>query len=62
VRKVESKIIIGRLELNITQSSCGENVYTVELFNKTGESLYKQIEEFLDDDVKITIEKIPTKI
>jgi hypothetical protein len=62
VRKVESKILIGRLELNITQSSCGENVYTVELFNKTGESLYKQIEEFLDDDVKITIEKIPTKI
>lgn len=59
---MESKIISGRLELDVTQSSYGENVYTVELFNRSGESLYSQIEEFLDENVKITIEKLPSNV
>jgi hypothetical protein len=56
---VTPKVLIGRLELDISQSSSGENVYTVELYNKSGKSLFKQLEEYLDENVKITIEKIP---
>jgi hypothetical protein len=53
------KILFGRLELDITANSYGEHVYTVELFNKSGKSLFKQVEEYLDENVKITIEKLP---
>lgn len=55
----ERKVLVGRLELDITQSTCGDNVYTVELFNPSGKSLYRQLEGYLDENVKITIEKIP---
>jgi len=56
---VGRKTLIGRLELDITQSSCGENVYTVELHTSSGKKLHNLIEDFLDKKVKITIEEVP---
>lgn len=58
MRSVEQKILTGVLELDVTQSSSGENVYTIGLLNNSGDSLYKQLNEFLDENVKITIEKL----
>ncbi|MBJ6950430.1 hypothetical protein [Bacillus cereus group sp. MYBK35-2] len=57
---MESKVISGRLELDVTENSYGITVYTVELCNRSGDSLYSQIAEFLDEHVKITIEKLPS--
>lgn len=58
---MNGKILKGYLEVDVTQSSYGETVYTVELFNKSGESLYSQMGEFIGENVKITIEKLPSK-
>ncbi|PFF00484.1 hypothetical protein CN321_01210 [Bacillus thuringiensis] len=56
------KVISGRLELDVNESSYGETIYTVELFNQSKKSLYSQIAEFIGEDVKLTIEKSSSKI
>jgi DNA-directed RNA polymerase sigma subunit (sigma70/sigma32) len=55
---MERKVLNGTLELDITESYYGENIYTLDLLNEGRLSLYKELEKFIDEKVKITVEII----
>ena len=49
---------IGIFELDIEQSSNGENIYIVDFNNVDGKPLRKLIENYYDEPVKVTIERL----
>lgn len=55
---LSSSVFTGLLELEVTQSSSGENIYIVELNDSNGKKLHDLVEDFYDQKVKITIEVI----